>query len=941
VDKQAEGAAVMDARIEKPEVAAEVKGMPSTTPAYENLQVRRPDTIFFTTVEGLQSQSGVAKQKLRRLCLKELVDNALDASAKAGRCSAEIEQLAPHQFRITDYGDGIPGSPKDLAELFTLDRMMASGKFWRLPERGAMGNGLRFVVGCVVVCRGTIEVVTRGRCTVLRPQKACPTEIVETYELDGAALGTAITVTLSEAIPSFIGDLVWARNAIAISENAKSAYEGRPSPHWLDTEKLHEVLGYMCPAETTVRQYIEGLDGCSGGKAGKIAAPFGKNRTCRSMTEADAAALLTALQAATRPVKRQVLGEVGRDAQPLDGTTCYNRVYGSFRHGSVAPLAEIPFIVEVWAEVRTRKGSESRIAVVANRTPIVVNNEISITRDGLWHGNDSSRQAPPLVIDGAGMHRAIEVKGGDCGIAVHITSPLIPTLSMGKQPNLSVFGDEIVEAIRLAFNRSRDMLPPDETEPKPPKPAKPEKPPKISLPPGPLRQKIEAEAKRTGLLVDDLTVLSAKSDPYTLDNDAAHRMGRWFKEQYDRARPDGRPIHLRGMHYVISLAAETILRPDGKPYLNTNANWHWLGQVAAKCARWLGYVPFNSIIDRRNDAPILRIAKVLSDIEPQHSVLSGEMIRIPSPTKLLPYLSVEGGKAHRQPYLIVFIGEKSSLDEELLPIIEAVGGVMYLSTGETSDTHLSDIAQLAAKDGRPMVVFYFHDFDPDGWQMPISVSRKLQAFNDLMGMNINMKVYDVSLTIDQVKQYNLASKPLKKLKKDHYGRPILNKRAQRWLDVWKHEQTEIDALIFGHPGVLRQIAFDAVRPFWDPTLEDRAAALWDDWRERAAEWFERQTTYVDCKAEIAEAHATILEAKAVIDAAQGRALEKLTDAVETAGDMPPLPVDDIEPILVGEAPEPMFTTDDDYAVASIKLLQRKRLIFPDDDDSGSDDDDDE
>ena len=33
----------------------------------------------------------------------------------------------------------------------------------------------------------------------------------------------------------------------------------------------------------------------------------------------------------------------------------------------------------------------------------------------------------------------------------------------------------------------------------------------------------------------------------------------------------------------------------------------------------------------------------------------------------------------------------------------------------------------AARDGRPMVVFYFSDCDPSGWQMPVSLYRKLQA----------------------------------------------------------------------------------------------------------------------------------------------------------------------------------------------------------------------
>jgi hypothetical protein len=71
---------------------------------------------------------------------------------------------------------------------------------------------------------------------------------------------------------------------------------------------------------------------------------------------------------------------------------------------------------------------------------------------------------------------AIELPKGDCDIHIHITSPLIPTSSIGKRPDLSCFSDEIAQAIRQAFTRSRNRLPPDPAEPKPEK-IKPIKPP--------------------------------------------------------------------------------------------------------------------------------------------------------------------------------------------------------------------------------------------------------------------------------------------------------------------------------------------------------------------------------------------------------------------------------------------------------------------------------
>jgi hypothetical protein len=44
----------------------------------QNLKFEREDLTSFRTIEGLQQKAGVAKDKLRRLVLKELTDNGLD-----------------------------------------------------------------------------------------------------------------------------------------------------------------------------------------------------------------------------------------------------------------------------------------------------------------------------------------------------------------------------------------------------------------------------------------------------------------------------------------------------------------------------------------------------------------------------------------------------------------------------------------------------------------------------------------------------------------------------------------------------------------------------------------------------------------------------------------------------------------------------------------------
>ena len=113
---------------------------------------------------------------------------------------------------------------------------------------------------------------------------------------------------------------------------------------------------------------------------------------------------------------------------------------------------------------------------------------------------------------------------------------------------------------------------------------------------------MRAAARRSGLRLSDLTVLSADRDPYRLDTPLGHREARWFVEWLDELSPD-KVIHLKGLHYAL-VSKGGVLKPNGKPFLNTYRDFVWLTDGPAKAARWLGYVSFERIVDQRNDAPI-------------------------------------------------------------------------------------------------------------------------------------------------------------------------------------------------------------------------------------------------------------------------------------------------------------------------------------------------
>jgi hypothetical protein len=96
------------------------------------LKFQREDWALFRTIEGLQQRAGVPKSKLRRLVLKELVDNGLDTGARVR--VGEVER----GYFVEDDGGGI--DPDEVARLFSIARPMISTKLWRLPTRGALAE---------------------------------------------------------------------------------------------------------------------------------------------------------------------------------------------------------------------------------------------------------------------------------------------------------------------------------------------------------------------------------------------------------------------------------------------------------------------------------------------------------------------------------------------------------------------------------------------------------------------------------------------------------------------------------------------------------------------------------------------------------------------------------------------------------------------------------
>jgi hypothetical protein len=231
----------------------------------------RADWTLFRTLEGLAQKAGVPAHRLRRLVLKELADNALDAGGQI-----HYGQTDHGAYFIEDDGPGLDGTPQEIATLFSIARPLRSSKLIRLPQRGQLGNGLRVVAGAVLASEGTLVVTTRNKRIGLRPELDGSTTVVGVADAN-KPVGTRIEVSFGPALPSDSDPFKWVSRADALASVGQE-YSGRSSPYWYDAAQFYELI--LAYGDEPVRSVVAQLDGCTGGKAGEIVAA----RRTRSQT---------------------------------------------------------------------------------------------------------------------------------------------------------------------------------------------------------------------------------------------------------------------------------------------------------------------------------------------------------------------------------------------------------------------------------------------------------------------------------------------------------------------------------------------------------------------------------------------------------------------------------------------------------------------------------
>jgi hypothetical protein len=361
------------------------------------------------------------------MVMKELFDNACDAAG-----AGEI-RVSGGWLTVSDDGPGIPGTDDEIAALFSPGRPLRSSKLLRRPTRGAMGNGLRVVVGAALATGGMLLVDTCGRRLRLKPRDDGGTAIVESGPSDRA--GAAVSVYL----PGF----TWPDHDLLTMFPTDNPYQGKSSPWWYTTDAFRELLQ---ASPVTVRELMASMEGLSGANAGKVAEDF-KGRDARSLTIDEIDALLRAARAVAREVKPERLGAAG----PLDGFQ-YAKMTGVHDHRPArgTTSARVPFVIEAWGRA-AKSRTQPQFTIMVNRSPVMA------PRRTLVHKLADKWDAQ--YFEGCGLRMSIPCGRFAGDVVVNITAPYLPRTDNGKAPDLSGLAEPIRKALEQALSRAKRASP--------------------------------------------------------------------------------------------------------------------------------------------------------------------------------------------------------------------------------------------------------------------------------------------------------------------------------------------------------------------------------------------------------------------------------------------------------------------------------------------------
>jgi len=391
-----------------------------------SIEFVRTDASLFLHPDRLSQKAGAPKHHLRRMALKELVDNALDAAP-----GAKLTAIDEDTFVVEDDGPGI--DPAKVATMFSVTRPMMSTKLIRRPTRGMVGNGNRVVAGAAFASGGSLVVESGGRRQELSFDRATGDTVVVDDTAGTVTSGTRITITFGPALPRDVAATYWGDLAIKLAGTSADPMLTHPS--WYSELAFAELI----EAARGSAQDLASLFGIDLGHADRAAGEQGQtNSMKRDIDPAGPASSLTLDLLATLAPKQPKMIPVAEDA--------FQGVHKLERVEAIVAGARVPAIVQVWAREQEKRSGDTNVTLIVNRTPAVADLAV-------YPGGASYLKGCGLPWTSIGT----APKGGYL-VTIAVTTPSIALISDGKTPDLSPFKDGLVAAVGQALRRAHKPI---------------------------------------------------------------------------------------------------------------------------------------------------------------------------------------------------------------------------------------------------------------------------------------------------------------------------------------------------------------------------------------------------------------------------------------------------------------------------------------------------
>lgn len=398
---------------------------------------KRDDWTMFRNLTTLSQKAGVPTHKLRALIVKELVDNALDASHQ--QCVFGKE--ADNSYYVQDFGPGLNMSKPELEAIFSINRPLTSSKVIRRPSRGALGNGLRVVVGCIMSSGGELVVETNGSRYDFEFDIAKGTSKIWNKSKSLIHSGTKITVRLGDSVPKDEDELRWGEIANRMSEFC-FMYEGPTNPWWYDSDSFFELL--MSSDEDFKLEQMLVNFGFDEELTKKLIAKVNIPTHCFKFTHEDADKLLFTLRMCLKEIKPVKMGTCDF-AIKTKGVIEIAPGRGRYH-------AKLPYVMEAYATLLNNDlkadetDEEDTITLLINGT--------TITGDLYLR-----RQVGKLAMYGCGCNHFIgRPPRRKFNMFLSIIIPYMPITTDGKAPNLKALLPDIEKLTRKATAKFKTDL---------------------------------------------------------------------------------------------------------------------------------------------------------------------------------------------------------------------------------------------------------------------------------------------------------------------------------------------------------------------------------------------------------------------------------------------------------------------------------------------------